>query len=59
MTALMPEPSAIDMARSQAGWLRRLKTWASARRLRRQAGSPRTLSDHLLRDIGVRNLPPR
>ena len=57
MTALMPGSGAIGAAPGKAGWLQRLQDWASALRRRRGARHTELLSDHLMRDIGLRRLP--
>lgn len=57
MTALMPEASAVGPVRGKAGWLRRLKDSASALYRRSRARDTELLSDHLIRDIGLRRRP--
>ena len=57
MTALMPDSGAIGAAPGKAGWLQRLKDLASALRQRSRARDTELLSDHLMRDIGLRRRP--
>lgn len=54
MTALMPESGAVGAAPGKGRWPQRLKDWASALRRRRRARDIELLSDHLMRDIGLR-----